>query len=242
MADEGASGDSEFLIFLRGIPLEDFYEMFVKSGVTKTENLEDVDENDAQGFGMSKFQAKRLTREFTAWKVRNSSKQETSTNQLAYRVSNNSVVIPLHGGMRNFLKTRDGQGNIVVSATKLQEKFKQLWYKTPQNPAQELSNTFILQMAEYRLQFEKKLRSCELWCRNRRSERIEYLLSCAHPSVVAKWTSYYKKKSVEGLLQLTKQRFPEVEKLVLHYEKEKNLHVPRALYDSMEKVLKRRKR
>ena len=58
---------------------------------------------------------------------------------------------------------------IGVSIESLKRKYKALWYENPVNPTQIFSNSFILQMAAQRMQFEKTLRSCELWCRKQRS-------------------------------------------------------------------------
>ena len=225
------------LTFLRSISLEEFHESFVIQGITKTSHLVDVEEYDAQmNFKMTKFPAKRLTREFSAWKERKSKQQISQTfkneTEPEYNVSKSSVVIPLRPGFKTFFQTRDGQGNIVVPVNRLQDKFKNLWYKNPLNPFQQLSNTFILEMAEDRLQFEANLRSCELWCRKMRMERIELLLACAQPSVISKWSTYYKKKSTEGLHQLTKEHYPEVAQILANYA-EGEIKISRLLYDSL---------
>jgi hypothetical protein len=111
--------ENELLTFLRSISLEEFHESFVVQGITKTSHLVDVEEYDAQmNFKMTKFPAKRLTREFSAWKERKSKQQISQTfknvTEPEYNVSKSSVVIPLRPGFKTFFQTRDGQGNIVV--------------------------------------------------------------------------------------------------------------------------------
>lgn len=154
-----------------------FNEVFLAQGVTLTNHLEDVGEKDAEmNFGMTKFQAKRLTREYSAWKARKS-KQTSQTfsnaSQPEFNVSKSSVVTPMRTGIKTFFQRRDGHGNIVVPVNMLKNKFKSLWYGNPLNHFQQFSNTFIQETAEYRLQFETNLRSCKLWCRKMRVERIQ---------------------------------------------------------------------
>lgn len=212
--------ENDLLTFLQSISLEQFHDIFGIQGITKINHLEDVDKNEVN-FSMTKFQARRLTREFNAWKARKSKQQTSQTfknaTQPEYNVSKSSIVIPMHPGFKTCFQTRDGQGNIVVPVNMLKDKFKNLWYENPLNPFQQLSNTFIQEMAEYRLQFEANLQSCELWCRKMGMERIELLMACAQPSVISKWSTYYKKKSIEGLHQLTKLHDPEVAKILANY-------------------------
>lgn len=127
-------------------------------------------------------------------------------------------------GFKNFFQTRDGQGNIVIPSNTLKTKFKNLWYNNPLNPFQQFSNAFILAMAEYRLQFEANLRSCELWCRKMCVERMcttkcsikmEYLLQ------------------EEGLRQITKERYPEVAQKLANYEEGGSSKVSHFLYDCL---------
>ena len=238
MAEKQKETDLNLLMFLESISLEQFHEVFLAQGVTMTNHLEDVGEKDAEmNFGMTKFQAKRLTREYSAWKARKSKEQTSQTfsnaSQPEYNVSKSSVVIPMRTGFKTFFQTRDGHGNIVVPVNMLKNKFKSLWYGNPLNPFQQFSNTFILEMAEYRLQFEANLRSCELWCRKMRVERIHLLIACAQPSVISKWSTYYKKKSVEGMRQLARERYPEVVQILANYEEGRSTKISHLLYNSL---------
>lgn len=56
--------DDQFLSFLKKTSLENFKDAFIKQGVEKIEHLQDIDEEDAKEFGLSKFQLKRLKREY----------------------------------------------------------------------------------------------------------------------------------------------------------------------------------
>ena len=94
----------------------------------------------------------------------------------AYKTSTASKVISLPKTFKNFFETRDGQGNIVVSTEPLKRKFEDLWYENPCTPAQEFSNSIILQMAEQRMQHEKRKRDCELWCRKQRGKPHLFLV------------------------------------------------------------------
>ena len=170
MAEKQKEPDRNLLMFLESISPEQFHEVLLAQGVTMINHLEDVGEKDAEmNFGMTKFQAKRLTREYSVWKARKSKQQTSQTfsnaSQPEYNVSKSSVVIPMRTGFKTFSQTRDGHGNIVVPVNMLKNKFKSLWYGNPLNPFQQFSDTFILEMAEYtyRLQFEANLRSCEPW-------------------------------------------------------------------------------
>lgn len=95
---EKQTGLENLLMFLQSISLEQFHDVFVVQGVTKTTHLEDVQEKDAEiNFGMTKFQAKRLTREYSAWKASKSKQQTSQTfsnaSQPEYNVYKSSVVM-----------------------------------------------------------------------------------------------------------------------------------------------------
>lgn len=123
------SNNEEFLGFLKRISLEDYLNVFRKQGILKIENFQEIEEDDSTVFGLSKFQWRRLKREFSDWKASKKSgtnKDSATTACASYKTS--TVVLPLHPGFKNYFQTRDGQGNIVVSARSLQDKFKNLWY------------------------------------------------------------------------------------------------------------------
>lgn len=213
------------------ISLEDYLNVFRKQGILKIEHFQDIEEDDFTVFGLSKFQWRRLKREFSDWKASKESgtKKDSATTACAsYKTSTSSVVLPMHPGFKNYFQTRDGQGNIVVSARSLQNMFKNLWYQNPLNPFQNFSNSFILQMAEYCMYFCKSVRECELWCRKMRQQPVTLMIAAAQPSVVRNWTSYYKTQSVRGLYQQAGERYPEVQSFLDHDE---GKEIPRQLFD-----------
>ena len=83
-------------------------------------------------------------------------------------------------------------------------------------------------MVEYRLQFCKSARECELWCRKMRQQRVTLMIAAAQPSVVHNWTSYYKTQSVWGLYKQAGERYPEVQSFLDHDEAKE---IPRQLFD-----------
>lgn len=119
-----------------------------------------------------------------------------------------------------------------MSAKSLWLKFKNLWYENPLNPVQTFSNSFILQMAEYYMQFSKNLRDCELWYRKMRQHRISLMVASSQPLVISKWSPYYRRQSVWGLHQEMCERYPEVQSC-LEINAEDEQKVPRCMYDSL---------
>ena len=63
------------------------------------------------------------------------------------KTSSSSVVVSLPKVMKNFVRTRDGMGNVIVKTDSLKSQFKNLYYESPVNPTQVFSNSFILHMA-----------------------------------------------------------------------------------------------
>ncbi len=225
------SNSEDFSAFLKRTSLEDYLNVFRKQGILKIEHFQDIEEEDAAVFGLSKFQWRRLKREFSDWKASKKSgpnKDSATSASASYKTSTSSVVLPLLPGFKNYFQTRDGQGNIVVSARSLQNKFKNLWYQNPLNPFQNFSNSFILQMAEYRMQFSKSIRECELWCRKMRQQRVTLMIAAAEPNVIRNWTPYYKAQSVWGLYQQAGERYPEIQSYLDHAE---GKDIPRQLFD-----------
>lgn len=228
--------DDQFLSFLKKTSLENFKDAFIKQGVEKIEHLQDIDEEDAKEFGLSKIQLKRLKREYALWNAEKtksappSSNATCSTGTTSYKTSSSSVVLSLRPGFKDFFHTRDGQGNIVVSSKALKVKYQNLWYDNPLNPFQTFSNRFILQMAEYRMQFSKSLRECELWCRRMRQQRISLMIASVQKCALSKWTPYYRGRSVWGLHQQMCERYPQVQSCL---EAEDGQEVPRNMYDSL---------
>lgn len=130
MADVEAdtANDHVFMSFLLKASLENFHDAFIKQGVEKIEHLQDIDEEDATEFGLSKIQLKRLKREYALWNADKTkstpppSSSNTSSGGTSYKTSSSSVVLSLRPGFKDFFHTRDGQGNIVVSAKALKIK------------------------------------------------------------------------------------------------------------------------
>ncbi|CAB4033719.1 Hypothetical predicted protein [Paramuricea clavata] len=143
--------------------------------------------------GLTVFEWRRLQREITTWKSEEESAKigNAKTSVAAFKTSS-----AFSASLSNFFRTRNGQGNIVVSVESLKRKYKALWFENPVNPTQVFSNSFILQMAEQRMQFEKTLRSSELWCRKQKSTRISFLLALTKTPVISTWNQYYKLQSI----------------------------------------------
>ena len=168
--------------FLRSISLEHKFTILFENGLKEVGHLQDIQESDITQLSLTIFEFRRIRREIESWLKKKTQataadKDASPSPRSQYRTSSMSTVISLPKAFKNMIETRDGQGNIVVSNSSLKRKFKNLWYENPVNPTQVFSNSFILQMAEQRLQFEKSLRDCELWCRKQRSKRIRFLLA-----------------------------------------------------------------
>ena len=112
--------------------------------------------------------------------------------------------------MKNFVRTRDGMGNVIVKTDSLKSQFKNLYYESPVNPTQVFSNSLTLHMAAERMKFSKSLRDCELWCRKERSKRINLLLGTSKSPTIDNWSPYYKKQSAYGIIEISKARCPEI--------------------------------
>lgn len=183
--------ENEFSEFLKKVSLEEKLKNFQSNGLKRIEHLQDIQEKDIGVLGLTVFEWRRLQREITTWNTKGKEKSaSTQRNGAAFRTSSASTVVSLPKSFKNFFQTRDGQGNVVVSIEALKKKFKNLWYENPINPTQVFSNSFMLQMAEQRMQFEKTHRGCELWCRNQRSKRIHFLPAAAKRPVINTWNHY----------------------------------------------------
>ena len=191
--------------------MENFYQTFVNNGLTEISHIQDVQEEDALSFGLSKFQSRRLLRCFGEYKTQQENAQKTShVSKTALKTSSSSVVITLPKAMRNFVETRDGNGHIVLNTEFLKQKFKNLYYQSPITLNQIFSNSFILKMAAERLTYSKSLRDCEDWCRKERSTRIKLLFGVTKPAAMTSWTPYHTKQSVYGCVEIAKNRYPEI--------------------------------
>ena len=194
--------------FLEKLSLDGKYELFLANGIKQVEHLRDIQESDITLLELTVFEWRRLQRE-TQQTLEDTTRSVKKTSIPAYKTSTASKVISLPKTFKNFFETRDGQGNIVVSTEPLKRKFKDLWYENPCTPAQEFSNSIILQMAEQRMQHEKRKRDCELWCRKQRAKRIYFLLATTEqPLVFSTWTHYFKNQSIMGKLGLIKEQYP----------------------------------
>lgn len=228
--------ENQLKAFLKKLSLEDKFKNFQSNGLSQIEHLQDIHEKDIDMLGLTVFEWRRLQREITTWRSEEESAKigNAKTSVAAFKTSSASTVISLPNSLSNFFGTRDGQGNIVVSIESLKRKYKALWYENPVNPTQIFSNSFILQMAEQRMQFEKTLRSCELWCRKQRSTRIYFLLALAKTPVISTWNQYYKSQSIMGKCEILERQHPAVASFLENRVREESSNVPsKAMYENI---------
>ncbi|CAB4001685.1 Hypothetical predicted protein [Paramuricea clavata] len=211
----GTTSDSDFTRFLKSISLEKHQLELEQMGIQSIDHLADVtDGDDAEFAFMTKFEFRRLIREYKQFCIETGAAKTNSPSGSAcgsYKTSSQSVIVKLPKSFRNFFGTRDGMGNVVVGTSGLKSKYKNLWHDRPRNPSQVLSNSFVLKMAEERFKFAKSLRDCELWCRQERATRIKLLLATSKSPAIDEWTEYYKKQSIYGQIQEIQKRFPATE-------------------------------
>ena len=209
-------GEDTLLSWLKRASLEKYQTTFAENGITEIANLEDVKEEDAIPLGLTKFEARRLARVYTGWKTTQEEKSRCGSETVkvgakaTYKTSTSSVVLSLPPVMKNFVETRDGMGNVVVSAASLKSKFSNLWYESPVCPRQTISNSFILQMASERFKYSKSSCDCELWCRKERSKRIPLLFGIVKGATLDNWSPHFKKQRVLGQIEIMKKRHPEI--------------------------------
>jgi len=188
-----AGKENTFYTWLKSASLEKFNETFSEAGITEVSHLEDVKEEDAASLGLSKFEQRRLVRLFADYKTQSKQSSQEKTvearNNATFRTFSSSVVLTLPKAMRNFVQTRDGQGNVVVQTESLKRQFQNLYYESPVNPTQVFSNSFILQMAAERMKRSSSKRECELWCRKERSKRTNLLMAIAKSPTIDAWTT-----------------------------------------------------
>lgn len=122
---EDVAQQSKFYIWLKSASLEKYYERFSTNGITEVCHLEDVKADDAASLGLSKFEQRRLARLYADYKAEKQCKQSSQgqsvevPNKASFRTSSSSVVLTLPKVMKNFVQTRDGQGNVVVRTESL---------------------------------------------------------------------------------------------------------------------------
>ena len=202
---------NSLLSWLKEASLENFYQTFVNNGLTEVSHIQDVQEEDALSFGLSKFQSRRLLRCFTEYKAQQENARKSSlVSKTTLKTSSSSVVIALPKAMRNFVETRDGNGHTVVNTESLKRTFRNLYYQSPVTPNQIFSNSFILKMATERLTYSKSLRDCENWCRKERWTRIKLLMGVTKPPTMNSWTPHHTKQSVYGCIEIAKNCYPEI--------------------------------
>lgn len=149
-----------------------------------------------QNFGMTKFQARRLLREYNEWKTKKLQELKKGKGQKpllsvpALKTNNNAVVVSLPPAFQGFLGTRAGRKSVTVSTSHLAKKWSNVYYKTPQNPVKILSNHFMLRMCESQQYKFKSRRECETWARKEREKRISLLLALEKNT--KGWSPYYK--------------------------------------------------
>lgn len=220
---------SEFKTFLSKVDLHEKCCNFLTNGITRIEHLQDIKEDDIGQLNLTVFEWRRLQREVTAWKSKVSTK-ETAADKPGFKTSSASEIIALPKAFRDSFHTRDGKGHIVVSVEQLKRKFKNLWYELPLNPSQVFSNSVILKMAQERMQHEKSLRACEMWCRAQRKKRTVVMLAAAQKPVISKWTHYFKSQSIVGLCEIADVQYPAVVDF-MKIKKDKSCIPPKALYE-----------
>ncbi len=91
-------------------------------------------------------------------------------------------------------------------------------------PAQEFSNSMILQMAKQRMQYETRKR--ELWCRKQ-------------PLVLNTLTHYYKNQNIIGKLCLIKEQYPTLATFIDDFGNDvvEIPALPMAMYDTLCQVI-----
>ena len=212
LADEQDEANCAFLSWLKNASLDKHHAVFLENGIREISHLQDVNEADATTLGLTKFEFRRMARCLSEYRdsQQRSRAQTTELNTALYRPSTESKVVSLPPGMRNFVQTRDGMGNIIVSTKSLQRQFPNLWYESPVSPKQTISNTFILKMAAERLKFSKSQKDCEAWCRNQRPKRIQLIYGITKSPAIDNWSPHLKMQSVYGLIEMAKARYPEI--------------------------------
>ena len=83
------------------------------------------------------------------------------------------VNVPLGHGFFNKL---DGS-SVPMDNSKLQKLHKKLWYNTPNNLKQELSNSFILEMSHAKFETFTNQRALETWARKEREKTLDIFLA-----------------------------------------------------------------
>lgn len=159
--------ESTFYKWLKSAFLDKHYRRLSENGTTEICHLEDVEEDDAESLGLTKFKYRRLARLYADFKAQSEqcSHGKLATSKAAFKTSSSSIVLTLPEVIKDFVQTRDGQGHVVVRTESLKRKFKNLYYKSPVTPTQVFSNSFTLQMAGKRMKYSSSLHDCELWCR-----------------------------------------------------------------------------
>ncbi len=202
--------DNTFYNWLKNASLGQYHQQLISNGITEISHLEDIREEDSELLGLSKFEFRRLIRLYANFKTEAARREEIVHPKAVFKTSSLSVVVSLPKTMKDYVQTRDGLGNVVVRTDSLKRQFRNLYYKMPLNPTQELSNSFVLQMAAERLKFSKSLRECELWCRKAHLKRINILLGIAKSPTIDNWSLYYKNQSAHGIIQIMELQYPEV--------------------------------
>ncbi|CAB4011703.1 Hypothetical predicted protein [Paramuricea clavata] len=87
-------------------------------------------------------------------------------------------------------------------------------------------------MAQERLQYEKSLRVCEMWCRDQRKKRTCVMLAAAQKTVISTWTDYYKSQSIVGLCEIADKQYPAVVDF-METRKDKSCIPPKAFYEML---------
>ena len=147
--------ESTFYKWLKSASLDKHYRHLSENGITEICHLEDVKEDDAESFGLTKFEYRRLARLYADFKAQSEqcSHGKSATSKGAFKTSSSSIVLTLPKIMKDFVQTRDGQGHVVVRTESLKRQFENLYYESPVTRTQVFSNSFILQMAGERMKY-----------------------------------------------------------------------------------------
>ena len=141
--------ESMFYKWLKSASLDKHYRRLSENRITKICLLEDVKEDDAESFGLTKFEYRRLAHLYANFKAQSEqcSHGKSATSKAAFKTSSSLVVLNLQKVMKDFVQTRYGQGHVVGRTESLKRQFKNLYYESPVTLTEVFSNSFILQMA-----------------------------------------------------------------------------------------------
>ncbi|CAB4003027.1 Hypothetical predicted protein [Paramuricea clavata] len=182
---------------------------------TEIWHLQDVNEGDATILGLTKFEFRRLERCFSEYQDSHlrSLAQSRELNTALYRPSTQSKVVSLPPGMKNFVQTRDGMGNIIVSTKSLQGQFKNLTVSGTnlQCPLNRLY--LILSSWKWQLNvssFQRTRRIARLGVEINAPKGSQMIYGITKSPAIDNWSPHLKMQSVYGLIEMTMERYPDI--------------------------------